>query len=753
MVDTTKETKETKEIEGAEGVEGAELDKEPEMNEMENMTDIDVMGIDPVFEEEQAHLLETYTKLESMSAELSSKIARIEQRAASDKYDLSDEITLNATSFDEALETYAAFAAVNRVIDEHNIAIGNAASKLADVRILLDQPYFAKIVIRRAGQDSREIYIGTVGITDKDYKHLVVDWRSPVAEVYYNQANGPTTYVANGRTIAVDLELRRQFDIQQSRLNAYFDTTLAIEDPLLWEALSTEHSSSMKAITTTIQREQNTVIRHEDTPALLVSGVAGSGKTSVLLQRIAYLFYQHRDDLHPDQVFLLTPNPVFRRYIANVLPDLGESNPISMTWREWATSLLPRGMGMGKADISLEKLDRIEEGVSAVETTHKDYREIIADGIKFITANQIDGIMAKYRRIPMGPRRITLVREELLKRFDQRIARMAASDEAADEVESLSIDEQIRLFHETIAPQTEEEVRKLALVMLNERYAFVREAIERNDWLRIDRIGMRLLGSTGISPLEWLFTNICLTGLSAPDIRYVMIDEIQDYTPAQLVCLARYFRRANFMMLGDENQALGEKATSFTSIEEVFMHERGCADRLDLMISYRSTPQITGIFAKLATDEQAMQIESVHPDGEEPIIRECASKDEYVSELRKALELSASDDGCGDDRPSGLSAVILDQASRFVDIKEIAANAGIEIQLVDDAEALPESGLFAISLELAKGLEFDRVIIPDASEEVYPESDASRRRLYTAISRATKRLTILSEGAMSPLLR
>lgn len=697
-----------------------------------------------IIEEEQAHLSETYARLEDLVSALEERIARIEEKAASDKHDLGDEITLNATSFDEALETYAAFAAVNRVIDEHNLAIETATSKLADARILLKEPYFAKIVIRRPGADEqgRPIYIGTVGMTDEDYQRLVVDWRSPVAEVYYNQANGPTSYVANGKTIEVDLELRRQFDIDGAVLRDCFDTTLAIEDPMLWEALSTERTSAMKAITATIQREQNTVIRHEDVPALLVSGVAGSGKTSVLLQRIAYLFYQHRDDLRPDQVFLLTPNPVFRRYIADVLPELGESNPRAMTWRELAEGLLPVGMGAGKGEVPLERLRRIEEGIAGLMLTHRDFRSIAYDGVTFVTTNQIDGLMARFKHVPMGPRRITLVREELLKRFDQRLSRMAGTDAAADELDGLGIDEQLRLFHETIAPETEEEVRSLALMMLEDRYASVRCAIECDEWLRIDLIAMELLDATGASPLEWLFTRICLTGLSEPDVRYLMIDEVQDYTPAQLVCLARYFRRANILMLGDENQALGQRATSFAEVAAVIGEEREHLDRCDLMTSYRSTPQITRLFAGLAAEDQAMRIESVHPQGAEPLVRACPTQEEHARTIADALRSAQAE--------SGLIAVILPKRSAHHALEELA---GIALPLVDDQESLPESGLFAVPLELAKGLEFDHVIIPDASEAVYPCDDASRRRLYTAISRATRRLTVLACGDLTPLLR
>ena len=151
------------------------------------------------------------------------------------------------------------------------------------------------------------------------------------------------------------------------RDSAYFDTTVAIQDSLLLASLSKRRTAQMQAITATIQKEQNQVVRHEDVPVLLVSGIAGSGKTSVLLQRIAYLFYQNRGSLDASEVFLVSPNPVFQHYIASVLPDLGERNPESLTWDEFARGLLPPDRGVGEADVPLEALRRIDAAVAGFE--------------------------------------------------------------------------------------------------------------------------------------------------------------------------------------------------------------------------------------------------------------------------------------------------------------------------------------------------------------------------------------------------
>ena len=196
---------------------------------------------------------------------------------------------------------------MNNIIEAHDMANSVQAERLRAAEVLLREPYFAKIELQfKQGQPAKELYIGSAGISDENYRRLVVDWRSPVAEVYYNQVMGPTSYVADGRTISVDLKVRRQFDIRGDRLLSYFDSDVAIEDKLLLASLARGRSAHMQAITATIQKEQNRVVRHEDVPVLQVAGVAGSGKTSVLMQRIAYLFYQHRGALDPTQVFLIS---------------------------------------------------------------------------------------------------------------------------------------------------------------------------------------------------------------------------------------------------------------------------------------------------------------------------------------------------------------------------------------------------------------------------------------------------------------
>ena len=321
--------------------------------------------MDQTFQEEQQHLSDIYAQLVRMRDALSDEIETSHKGIAQDLIDMSEEIRPDFVGIDETMETLAAIETLNSVIDTYNQIHDFTVDKLRRVLILLMQPYFAKVRLQmRPGRPAQDVYIGATGITDEHRRPLIVDWRSPIAETYYNQEMGQTSYQVDGRTRTVNLELRRQFDIAQDVLRMYFDTTVAIEDSLLLRALKRHHSEKLQAITATIQREQNAIVRHIDVPVMLVNGIAGSGKTSVLLQRIAFLFYREREALRPDQVYLFTPNSVFEHYIDTVLPSLGESNPQTYTWRGFLARLGLSERGTG-ADGSPERLVRLEEQRSA----------------------------------------------------------------------------------------------------------------------------------------------------------------------------------------------------------------------------------------------------------------------------------------------------------------------------------------------------------------------------------------------------
>ena len=698
--------------------------------------------MDPVFDQEQSHLDETYRKLESIERDLVEQMHATLDDARTDRANMLDEL---ATDFagDVNLETYVELEAMHHIIDDYNQFLQTRERRLASTRLLMRQPYFAKVTLQFSpSAEPRDVYIGAAGMTDDTRRHFIVDWRSPVAETYYNQENGHTSYRADGRTIEVDLLLRRQFDITRSTLNSFFDTTVAIQDPLLLASLRKRRTSQLGAITATIQKEQNLVIRHDDVPVLLVRGIAGSGKTSVLLQRIAYLLYRQHETLSPSDVILISPNDVFSRYINQVLPDMGERNPQTFTWNSLMTELGLGNRGLGK-DATGAALCALDEAVATLRIQPDDVCDIVIDDERVLTSAQVFKVVSKYHdRIPAGTHLAGLVEEDLTERVEQRAKRLANSEAVQDSLADLDIDEQFRIFGHPIQPKSEEELRDLAQRYLTNRYQAALEAIADGRWLRIDRIGMRVLGKQNLSSAEHLFLKMALTGVGNRSARYVMVDEVQDYTVPQLMTLERYFPNAHFLLLGDENQAIKPDTASFADIHRVFERAGKQVHTCELMTSYRSAPEITDLFCSLMPEEDRPKVASVQESGSKPLILACTTDDDYVQALRTALD-SARQRG-------GLCAMI---AAHEGAAKRIAKLLGDDAPLLlDDKAALPDSGVVLMGLALAKGLEFDEVIIPDAQARTYGDDELSRHRLYTAISRATKRVTILSQGPLSPLL-
>lgn len=699
--------------------------------------------MDKTFEAEQEHLSTTYAKLQSIERSLQEQLASIFSEVASEKDLITDELNFDFDA-DIHVETMAELEAVNRIIDTYNIAADVTTERLHRAQLLLKQPYFAKVTLQfKPGSEPKDVYIGNVGMTDDDYRHFIVDWRSPIAEVYYNQDNGKTSYEANGRTIDCELKLRRQFDIERDQLKALFDTTIAIQDEMLLAALAQNRSSRLSAITATIQKEQNEVIRHEDVPALLVSGIAGSGKTSVLLQRIAYLFYRQRDTLKPEDVFLITPNPVFQRYIENVLPEMGESNPSSITFES-----LMCGLGLGSRDlgreVSADALRAIDEKLPDFKLKQGDFTDIRIEGEPVITAAQAHGAWSKLKNLPTSSHRSALVIDDLLDRLEQRIKRLAKSEKYQDMISDMSDAEQIECFGENvyIGDMDEAELVSYTERFLRWRYAGVEHEIAEGRWLRLDAIGMRLTGSENLSAIEWLYLKLALVGGGMRHARYVMIDEVQDYSAAQLMCLARYFGKAHFMMLGDENQAIREGTASFDEIREVFTRACDSVDNCELMTSYRSSPEITALFTSLLDNEERVRVESVQPAGIEPVIIECADDLDYEVQLKTAVE-EALEARC-------LAAIIAPDVRRLAKLEQLLE----DLPVVTGAgkETMPEHGVLLLDIKLAKGLEFDQVIVPDAGNRSYPDETLARHRLYTAISRATKKVTLVANGKLTKLL-
>ena len=700
-----------------------------------------------IFDEEQAHLTVTHGKLRAMKAALEEKIDAISEKAAREKQDIRSNLSLNFDSDTDSMETYIEFEAMSHSIDQYNIEQDAAQEKLGRVKRLLKAPYFARVKLQFDPEEEPEdYYIGSAGISENAYEHLVIDWRSPIAETYYNQQNGKTFYVVNGNRVDVDLQLRRQYNLEEDRLYSFFDTQIAIEDPMLLQSLASRRTDKMKAITATIQKEQNAVIRSEDVPVLLVNGIAGSGKTSVLLQRIAYLFYRQRENLRPEQVYLLTINPVFRQYIDQVLPDLGEENPRTITWRDFLHIVNAPDKGAYESARESD-LRRMESALKTLRLKEEEVCPIMQKGRCVLSRNEILRAAAELEGIEAGPRLMNILSDRLSELARIKIRRMErdeneqAKDDSADAATFNSMDPYGNQGGSRRGSDGEPDRKEQNRI--TNQYGGAFSTIHHFGFIDIEKIGCRILHKKRLTSAEWIWLKMLLTGMSDKNVRYVMIDEVQDYTAAQLMVLRRYFGRARFMMLGDEFQAIRPGTVSFGKIHELFGEDGRQTRELPLLTSYRSSPEITNIFTGLLPREKRIFTASVQRPGTAPVVMACESGDEYRRRLRLLVNAAAADEG--------LTAVICANRASLEKVRQILGDKAPRV--IGRNQALPHGGVFLITLDLVKGLEFDGVILPDADRGTYPEDIMARHRLYTAVSRATKRLSILADGDLTELLK
>ena len=281
---------------------------------------------------EQTHLTGIMKELSGAESRLSKEMAKTKSEEKNISDNFFNDFSLNFTDYAETIETAASIQQQQRVLDERTNAWKQSAQQLATVKRLMGNPYFARIDFQEGREKPETIYIGLGSFTNEAGKFLIYDWRAPISSIYYDGGLGKVTYQTPDGPQQVTVSLKRQFVIKNGKIQTMFDTTETIGDQMLLEVLGEKSDTQMKTIVTTIQREQNQIIRDTKADLLFVQGAAGSGKTSAVLQRVAYLLYRYRGNLSSSQVIMFSPNQLFSDYISNVLPELGEQNMVQFTY-------------------------------------------------------------------------------------------------------------------------------------------------------------------------------------------------------------------------------------------------------------------------------------------------------------------------------------------------------------------------------------------------------------------------------------
>jgi len=730
------------------------------------------------------------------------------------------DVRLKTDTYSGIVETAASIRQQQQMLSERENSKTRAEHRFTTLTQQIDKPYFARIDFSESATDSGEaetIYIGLSSFSDDNNKFLVYDWRAPVASIYYDGGIGDVTYLTPDGSQRAHVTLKRQFQIEDGVIVTLFDTEEAIGDAMLMSALSGESSTKMKSIVTTIQKEQNKIIRNTAADLLFVQGAAGSGKTAAVLQRVAYLLYRYRGKLTSGQVVLFSPNQLFNDYIDNVLPELGEQNMVQMTFYQYASRRLPKmavetlqarfeedqtSSTIALAKGSLAMFDAVTAYAQHLNRKDLKLRSLMFRGEPLISKTRIAEIYYQYNDNYKLSQRLDATRDTLMRSLSARIGSEMRKDWVELAIENLSKQEYDTLVgagkvrvgddqENDAASRTRQaqlgdgpkarefasekaerqflsrqivtqalkplarQIRRGSFLNINAQFVDLLRQLPNyldlaqfdltlSEWQQhvetvIDNLKNKQLSLTDTTLYLYLYDLI--TGKTGErDIRFLFIDEIQDYTPFQLAFLKFSFPRAKFTVLGDLNQAIFTKDNANNlsrDFAKLFDSDR--VERVNLTQTYRSTQQITDFTKYILKGGQ--NIEAFNRSGQKPRVKLSPNEADMLHQLQQQLtEYSQQHD---------TTAIIT---------KTLADAQLLSEQLQDTSVTLIQSenqrlaqGTIIVPSYLAKGLEFDAVIIWHADNTRYGQ-DSERRLLYTVASRAMHSLTLLAEKQVSCLL-
>ncbi|ABR34875.1 RNA polymerase recycling motor HelD [Clostridium beijerinckii] len=654
-------------------------------------------------------------------------------------------------------------------------------------RVLLS-PYFARMDFVEKGEERAEkCYIGISNLINENFDFLIYDWRAPISSMFYDYEIGQAEFKCPEGIVEGELTLKRQYKINNGKIEYMFDSNLKIDDEVLQDILSKSTDTKMKGIVTTIQREQNKVIRNEEYRNLIVQGPAGSGKTSVALHRIAYLLYKHRDKITPKNIVIFSPNDIFNEYISDVLPELGEDNMCQTTFKEYMHKAL--GAGLSKENYSemmeyilaskkeadyqirinnikfkssMEFIDILKRYVTFMEKEDTNFKNIKFRGNLIISSQDLEELFYKdYVKLPRK-RRLQKIRERilfLLKPYEeQRIEEVANelkdSGSYLDKAEIIEhstamVKNELKEIYHEINRMTKFDLMGIYKKLFENLEFFLKDSnIEFNE-KKISEIRRYTLEKIKVHRLNYedqialLYLKGAMGDLpKTSEIKYVIIDEAQDYSPLQYEIFYQLFNHANMTILGDLNQSINPfmNVGDYKNISHIFAEDNTCI--INLTKSYRSTMEITKFSRRLL--DKGLEAQCVERSGEEPLLlgflNEEAIKEKLLEDIKIYKEKNY--------KSIGIITKTAKEANEVYNFLKDKTNVRSIIK--DDDEYV--SGILVIPAYLAKGLEFDVVIIYNAGDENY-SCEEERLLLYTAFTRALHVLRVYYSGNITPLLK
>lgn len=591
---------------------------------------------------------------------------------------------------------------------------GNYLQRLFRIQ---NKPYFGSIRFKEEGSEEEDnIYIGITHVEDKlDY--YVHDWRSPICSMFYDYETGPASYKAPSGIIKGNIIKKRQYIIEDAELKHIFDNDLNISDSLLQEVLAEESSDKMKNIVNTIQEEQNKVIRNTEDKNLIVEGIAGSGKTSVALHRIAFLLYRI-PNLTSSNVVVFTPNKVFSEYISNVLPELGEDNTYDMTFYDLLcqnineykdienfTDFISRyykgnvdNYDIIKYKQSDEIIKDINNYINNLLSTIKFNNKLEYDNFIEIDTEELNNMLNyKYNRFPLFER---------IKEISKRIARNNYEGSTKN------------------ASSIEKKLKELLNIKLDLKDIF--NNFYQSEYSKYkDKVNDKCLYYE--DACIFLYIKSLLVGFNTNHvIKEIVIDEAQDYNKLQYLIIKKTFKTSNYTILGDTNQTINPyyKYDSLEELTSIFESSK----YITLTKTYRSTGKIIDYTNKILGLNHVTAIRN--EKASDIIFRNNITKNDFLTDINNLKTTSKS------------IAIITKNDSEAEEVYNMLKD-DLDIMLIDGFGHIKRD-LVVVPSYVAKGLEFDSVIIYTDEDNKYQEKD--KYLFYVACTRAQHNLIIYNNS-------
>lgn len=640
----------------------------------------------------------------------------------------------------DTLAEYKDYIWFNKDIDPHEIrsmresilnhfALGESViNKHKRLTKILAIPYFGRIDFLEKKENSKvmPIYIGIHTFYDPESRAtLIHDWRAPVSSMFYDHELGEAGYRSPSGEIKGVISLKRQYRIRGGKMEFMIESALTVHDDILQKELSSNADDKMKNIVATIQREQNRIIRNEDIRTLIIQGVAGSGKTSIALHRIAYLLYTFRDSISSKDILIISPNKVFSDYISNVLPELGEET------------------------VPETSMEQILSGVLEHKYKYQTYFGLVNELLEKPSSSLIDRIAykASFGFISELDKFILHIENTYFKAADVKLTKYIT-------IPAPFIEEQYLRFNRYPIRRRFDAMADYMLDMLKIQYAFTVTTAGRNLLKKEIRLmfagnndiqvykdffkwtnnpGMfkmrkgHTLEYSDLAPLAYLHLALEGNGNQPFRVKHLLIDEMQDYSPIQYKVIQKLFP-CRKTVLGDAGQSVNPYGSSTA---ETIQKSLTASEIMKLCKSYRSTFEITDFAQKIHPNAE---LEPVARHGEKPQILQFGSA---VEELSGIMGLISTYRKSGY-KSLGIICKTEQQAREMADVLKSYAN---DISFLSSQSSAFVQGIVITSAHMAKGLEFDEVIIPQTDERNY-RSEIDKSMLYVAVTRAMHRLTL-----------